>query len=419
MILPELSDSLSHPSLARALKLAAICVAISLVLGCAKPQETARPNSPEVTVGRPVKADLIEWDQFTGRLDAVETVEVRARVSGYLESANFREGAIVKKGDLLFVIDPRPFEAELQRAEGERARAQARLDLAALRLERQRLLLETASVSQDAYDERAAEERQAKADVQAAKAAVEAARLNVEFTRVKAPIAGRISRVVVTEGNLITGGTAQATLLTTVVSLDPIYCYFDSDERTYLKYVRLAREQRRPNSPNSRIPVYLGLADEEGFPHTGHIDFVDNRIDPNTGTMRVRATFPNEDHSLTPGLFARVRVPGSDILRALLVPDEAIGSDQTNRFVYVVDEQNMVDRRPVQLGSSEEGLRFIREGLSPTDRVVVKGLQRLRPGIKVNPVEEKITVKKKELVPEEYEALLKELGMSGSSRPEG
>jgi len=402
-----------------ALRLAAICVAFSLVLGCAKPQEAAQPNPPTVTVGRPVKADLIEWDQFTGRLDAGDAVAVRARVSGYLESANFQQGAIVNKGDPLFVIDPRPFVAELERAEGESARAQARLDLATLRLERQRLLLETASVSQDAYDERAAEERQAAADVQAAKAAVEAARLNVEFTEVKSPIGGRISRVLVTEGNLITGGTAQATLLTTVVSLDPIYCYFDADERTYLKYARLAREQRRPNSPNSRIPVYLGLADEEGFPHQGHIDFVDNRIDPNAGTMRVRGIFPNKDHSLTPGLFARVRVPGSDILRALLVPDEAIGSDQTNRFVYVVDEQNMVDRRPVQLGSSEEGLRVIREGLSPADRVVVKGLQRIRPGIKVDPVEEKITVKKKELVPEEYEALLKELGMSGSSRPEG
>lgn len=415
---PEFQEWLNRVRPAVALRFAAICLALLLVIGCEKTQQAAQPSPPKVTVGRPVEANLIEWDQFTGRLDAVESVEVRARVSGYLESVHFQQGAIVSKGDPLFVIDPRPFVAEHERAEGERARAQARLDLATLRLERQRQLLKSASVSQDAYDERAAEERQAAADLQTTKAAVEAARLNVEFTQVNAPIAGRISRVFVTEGNLITGGTAQATLLTTVVSLDPIYCYFDSDERTYLKYERLARERRRPNSPDARIPVYLGLADEEGFQHKGYIDFVDNRIDPNTGTMRVRGIFPNKDHSLTPGLFARVRVPGSDILRALLVPDEAIGSDQANKFVYVLDDQDTVDRRQVQLGSSQEGLRVIRDGLSATERVIVKGIQRVRPGIKVTPEEGKISVTKKDWIPEEYEALLKKQGMTASSQPE-
>jgi RND family efflux transporter MFP subunit len=411
--------STSNGKLVVVFRLTFISLAFLLVIGCEKPQQDPQPSAPKVTVGRPLKVDMIEWDQFTGRLDAVETVEIRARVSGYLQSVHFQQGAVVKKGDLLFVIDPRPLVAEFERAEGELARVQAKHELATLRLQRSKQLLESASTSQDAYDERAAEERQSAADVRAAKAAVEAARLNVEFTEVKSPITGRISRLFVTEGNLINGGTAQSTLLTTVVSLDPIYCYFDSDERTYLKYSRLAREGKRPNSSDARIPVSLGLADEESFPHKGHIDFVDNRIDPNTGTMRVRGVFPNPDLALTPGLFARVRVPGSDILHALLVPEEAIGSDQARKFVYVVNEQNAVVRRFVQLGPPEEGLRVIRDGLTVDDRVVISGIQRIRPDAQVNPEEGKISVKKRDWVPEDYEALLKEQGMDHDSHPEG
>lgn len=408
-----------HGKPAALFRLALLSLVFLLAMACERPQPVAQLSPPKVTVGRPLKVEMIEWDQFTGRLDAVETVEIRARVSGYIESVDFQEGAVVRKGDLLFVIDPRPFVAELERSEAEHARAQARHDLSALRLKRSRQLLETGSTSQDAYDERAGEERQAAADLRATKAAVEAARLNVEFTHVTSPITGRISRIFVTQGNLINGSAAQATLLTTVVSLDPIYCYFDTDERTYLKYARLAQEGRRPNAPEARIPLYLGLADEQGFPHKGHIDFVDNRLDPNTGTMRARGVFPNQDLMLTPGMFARVRVPGSDILKALLVPDEAIGSDQTQKFVYVVNDQNVVDRHLVQLGPTEEGLRVIRSGLAATERVVINGIQRVRPGITVNPEEGKIVVKKRDWIPEEYEALLNGHDMNRFSHPEG
>lgn len=391
-------------------RLAVVFVVFLFAVGCNKAQPVSQPSAPKVTVGKPLEVELIEWDSFTGRLDSVDTVEVRARVSGYLESVHFRQGAVVSKGDLLFVIDPRPFVAELARAEGEHARAQARYDLAKLRLERFRELLKTGSTSQDAYDERAAEERQSEGDLRATKAAEETARLNVEFTHVKSPITGKISRLFVTEGNLINGGTGQSTLLTTVVSLDPIYCYFDSDERTYLKYSRLAREGKRPNNSEVGIPLYLGLADEEGYPHKGRIDFIDNRVDPNTGTMRVRGIFPNPDLALTPGLFARVRVPGSEMLKALLVPEEAISSDQDRKLVYVVDEKNAVDRRFVQLGPQEEGHRIIREGLSADERIIISGIQRVRPGVPVNPEEGKIEVKKTDWVPEEYQALLKEQG---------
>lgn len=400
-------------------RLAILSLVLVFAVGCERPQPAAQPSLPKVTVGLPLKTEMIEWDQFTGRLDSVETVEVRARVSGYLESVHFQEGAVVKKGDLLFVIDPRPFVAELERAEGERARAEARHQLAALRLKRSRQLLESGSTSQDSYDERAGEERQAAADLRATTAAVEAARLNVEFTHVTSPIAGKISRLFVTQGNLVNGGVAQATLLTTVVSLDPIYCYFDTDERTYLKYVRLAQEGRRPNTPEARIPLYLGLADEKGFPHKGQIDFVDNRIDANTGTMRARGVFPNSDLMLTPGMFARVRVPGSDILKGLLVPDEAIGTDQTRKFVYVINDENVVDRCLVEVGPLEEGLRVIRSGLQPKERVVISGIQRVRPGVTVEPEEGKIAVQKKDWVPDEYEALLNGQGTSRSFHPEG
>ena len=221
--------------------------------------------------------------------------------------------------------------------------------------------------------------------MQAARAAVEAARLNVEFTEVKAPISGRISRHMVTQGNLINGGTAESTLLTTIVSLDPIYCYFEADERSYLKYVRLSRTGERPSSRDVRNPAYLALANETGFPHQGYIDFVDNRLDPNTGTMTGRAVFPNPEFMLTPGLFARVRIKGSGQYKALLLPDEAFGTDQTQRFAFVVNDQNTVEYRQVELGPMSDGLRVVRNGLKPEDWVIVNGVQRVRPGAKVDP----------------------------------
>ena len=364
---------------------------ILLLNGC-KGQEAPPPPPPKVTISQPVVRELIEWDEYTGRIEAVESVEVRARVNGYLESIHFQDGQIVKKGDLLFVIDPRPYQAELDRTEAELRLAKARLELAKNDLARAKKLLSARAISEEEADTRASDERVAQATVEQSEAAIQATKLNVEYTQVTAPISGRISRKLVTEGNLINGGTG-GTLLTTIVSLDPIYCYAEADEQSFLKYTRLAQEGKRPSSRQVRNPAYLALADETGFPHKGYIDFVDNQLDPNTGTIRGRGIFPNPDLTLTPGLFARVRIPGSGKYKAILVPDEAIGSDQSERFVMIVNNENTAEPRKVELGPIVNGLRIIREGLKPEDWVIVKGVQSVRPGVKVDPQKEKITPK--------------------------
>jgi len=372
-----------------------------LLAGCERPQAAPAPAPPKVAVSRPVVREVIEWDEYTGRLVAVESVEIRARVSGYLQSIHFNDGAIVKKGHLLFVIDPRPYQAELDRANAESQLANARLDLAKSDYARAQRLLQVRAISEEEADTRAATQRQTQEQLQAARAAVDAAKLNVEFTRITAPITGRISRKLVTEGNLINGGTAQSTLLTTIVSLDPIHCYIEADERAYLKYVRLSREGKRPSSREVRNPAYLALADETGFPHKGYIDFVDNRLDPNTGTMTGRAIFPNPELTLTPGLFARVRIPGSGNYEALMIPDEAIGTDLSQKFVFVVNDQNIVEYRAVQLGPIISGLRVIREGLKPEDWVISKGIQRARANIKVDPERQEVPLREENfLAPE-------------------
>jgi RND family efflux transporter MFP subunit len=341
-----------------------------------------------VTVQRPVVRDVVEWDEYTARLEAVDAVEVRARVSGYLEAVRFNDGAMVHKGDVLFIIDQRPYVAILNRTEAEIALAKARLELANKRYERAARLVARNAISQEETDTRAAEARQATASLQAAKAAYEAAHLDVEFTEVRAPVSGRIGRKLVTEGNLVTGGAGtQATLLTTIVSLDPIYVYFEADERAYLKYTRLAREGLRPSSRDVQNPVDVGFADEDGFPHRGHMDFVDNRFDPNTGTMIGRAVLPNPDLAFAPGLFARLRLVGSGQYRATLIPDTAINSDQAQKFVYVLGTDDTAQYRTIIIGPLNEGLRIVRSGLTPEDRVVVTGVQRLRPGAKVIPEE--------------------------------
>jgi RND family efflux transporter MFP subunit len=358
-------------------------------------QQAPAASLPKVTISRPVVHEIIEWDEYTGRLEATESVEVRARVNGYLQSIHFKDGAIVKKGDLLFVIDPRPYQAELDRVTAELQLAQARLELAKSDYARAQKLLQFRAISQEEADTRAATERQAQESVEAGRAAVKAAKLNVEFTRVVAPITGRISRKLVTEGNLINGGTAEATLLTTIVSMDPIYVYFEADERSYLKYVRLSQNGKGPSSREARNPVYLALADEKGFPRRGYIDFVDNRLDPGTGTMTGRAVFSNSDLALTPGLFARVRLQGSNSYKAVLVPDEAIGSDQSQKFVFMLNGDNTVEYRTVQLGPLIHGFRVIREGLKPDDWVIVSGIQRARTGAKVSPEKRDISVPEK------------------------
>jgi RND family efflux transporter MFP subunit len=344
------------------------------------------PPPPKVKVTQPVVRDTMEWDEFTARLEAVESVEVRPRVSGYLQAIHFQDGAMVKKGECLFTIDPRPYVAVLRRTQAELAAATSRLALAQKNAARAGDLLKSHAISQEEADIRESNRRQAEAAVEEAQAAVEAAQLDVEFTRVTAPVSGRVSRKLITEGNLITGGVGtQGTLLTTIVSLDPIYAYFEADESSVLKYNRLARAGQRPSSRDHPNPVHVGLADEQGFPHDGVMDFVDNQIDRGTGTVVARAILPNPDLSLLPGLFARLQLPGSGQYRAILIPAEAVGTDQSQKFVWVIDAENKAQYRTVKIGPMIDGLRVVREGLGPEDRVVVAGIQRVRPGMVVDP----------------------------------
>ena len=334
----------------------------------------------------------MEWDEYPGRLDAVDMIEVRARVSGYLQSVHFKDGAEVKKGELLFVIDPRQYHAELDRAEADLNQAQTKLELAANELARAERLRQSKIISEEEADTRSKTKRQAEAALESAKASVQTAKLNLDYTRIKAPISGRIGRKLITEGNLVNGNQGQSTLLTTIVSMDPIYCYFDADEPAVLKYQKLAREGKGGTIGDGKVPCELELANEENFPHKGMLDFVENRIDPTTGTLRVRGVFENPAPArvLQPGFFARVRVPGSAKYRALLIPDQAVGTDQGQKFVYLVDDQDTVQSRKVLLGPSIEELRVVRDGVQSNDWVLVNGLMSVRPGAKVKPNREAV-----------------------------
>jgi RND family efflux transporter MFP subunit len=345
----------------------------------------AAPPPPGVTVAEVPERNITEWDEFTGRLEAVDAVEIRPRVSGYIRRIAFNEGNGVKKGQLLFEIDPRPYQAELAQAEAELERARSAASLAVSEVERAGRLVKVQAISREEYDTRTSAEAQGGAMVRAAEAAVQTARLNLGWTKVRSPITGRVSRAEVTPGNLVQAGPPDATLLTTVVSLDPIYAYFEGDEQTYLKYAALARNGSRPNSRDNRSPIYLGLANEEGFPHKGYVDFVDNQLNPEAGTIRLRAVFSNKDHLFTPGLFARIRLVGSGTYPAKLVLDRAIGTDQDKKFVLVLKADSTVDYRPVKLGRLVDGLRVVDSGLKPGEEIVINGLQRVRPGMKVIP----------------------------------
>jgi RND family efflux transporter MFP subunit len=340
-----------------------------------------------VTANQPIQREIVEWDEYPGRLDAVDMIEVRARVSGYLQSVAFKDGAEVKKDDLLFVIDPRQYQADLDRAEADLKQAQTRLDLASSEFARAERLRKSNTISEEEADTRAKARREAEAGLQAAQASVNVAKLNLEFTQIKAPINGRIGRKLMTEGNLVNGSQGQSTLLTTIVSLDPVYSYFDAPEPAVLKYQTLSREGKRGNNSDGKVICELELANETGFPHKGVLDFVDNRVDPSTGTLRLRGVFsnPGPDRILQPGFFARVRVPGTGKYHGLLIPDRAIGTDQGQKFVYVVNDQDTVESRPVKLGPVIDGLRVVREGVQPNDWVVVNGLMTVRPGAKVKP----------------------------------
>jgi RND family efflux transporter MFP subunit len=360
---------------------------LAATAACTPAPEPVPQGPPEVTVARPITREITDWDRYIGRLQAVETVEVRARVSGYLESVHFEEGALVEKGDLLFVIDPRPYQAALEAAQAEVAMAEARLRLAENQQRRAERLFASKSIPEEELDARTEERREAAGALEAARAALERARLDVEFTHVRAPISGRISRYLVTPGNLVSGGSENATLLTTIVSMDPIHVYINADEQAYLRYLRLARSGARPSSRVTPNPVRLRLADEKEFVHEGVMDFVDNRVDESTGTITGRAVFPNPDQVLVPGMFGEVELLGEGPYEALLIPDQAIAFDQARQFVFVVGEDNVASRRYVQPGRVHQGLRVIRDGLSPDDRIIINGIQRARAGQPVKPVE--------------------------------
>jgi membrane fusion protein, multidrug efflux system len=375
-----------HNSLGFATKIATY-LTILILVGCSEAETTAPPPPPPaVSVAQPLVKEITEWDEYTGRLEAIQSVDVRARVSGYLESVHFRDGAMVKRGDLLFVIDPSPYQAVLDEAKARLARARVQLELAETELARAQNLSELKAISEEELDQRTQGRKGAIAEVQAAEAAVRRAELDLKWTNVRAPISGRISRRLVTKGNLISGGLAGGTLLTTIVSLDPIYFYFTADEQALLRYIRLDRAGQRESSRTTPNPVRMQLADETGYPHLGHMNFVDNRVDEATGTIQARAIFHNPRLIFTPGVFARILLKGRGPYEALLIPDAAVSADQATRFVYVLDKNNKVQRRDVVLGRwVDDRLRVVQDGLRPSDQVITAGLMRVRVGAPVTP----------------------------------
>jgi RND family efflux transporter MFP subunit len=369
-----------------ALTLSVLAVISATLSACGRNEAAtgaaAAPPPPQVTVAQVISKPVTEFDEFTGRFEAIDRVEIRPRVSGYISSVNFTEGSEVKKGDVLFVIDQRPYAADLKHAQAQLAQAKSQLALAKSEKARATSLLTQHAISQEEFDTRASSDEQAQANVQLAEAALDSAQLNMTYTRVTAPINGRVSRANVTLGNLVTSGQTQ---MTTVVSLDPIYVRFDGDEQAYLRYVKAVRDRLAAGSKETASPVLVGLADEAGYPHPGVMVFLDNEVDPQTGTIRTRAKLDNQNRAFTPGLFARVRLMGDKKYDALLINDSAVGTDQTVKYVLVVGADNKVEYRPVKLGPVIDGLRVVREGLKVNDTIVVNGLQRVRPGSPVSP----------------------------------
>lgn len=419
---------------------------LSLLLigaGCGKPNSPPpQQGLPQVTVSKPLVMPIVEWDEYTGRIEAIDYVEVRARVSGFLESTHFEEGRLVEKGDVLAIINPRPFqtalaqaqarleeakanakesEAMVKQAKADKEEMKAQLTLADQRLDRLKQL--SNSIAREELEEAISQQSRAqaagnaadakiesaqaavatsKATISSAEAALHSAEIQLGYTTVRAKVSGRVGDRKVTEGNIISGGDSSSTLITTIVSIDPVYVYFDANEQEYLKYQRLAREGTRKSSRDTKNPILVALVNEQGFPHKGHMDFVDNQLDPNTGTMRGRGILSNDDGDLTPGLFAKVRLPGSGRFEAKLLPDSAIGSDQADRFVYVVKDDGSVERRNVELGTIAHGLRVINKGLDGNESIVIDGLQRIVPDIKVEAKQGKIEAKPS-ILPDNYE----------------
>ncbi|WP_133500957.1 efflux RND transporter periplasmic adaptor subunit [Cognatilysobacter terrigena] len=363
---------------------AALALAIPTLLvaaGCSSQAEpsAAMPPPPEVSVAQVLSKPVGQWDDFTGRVSAVDTVELRPRVSGYIDRVAFAEGQEVRKGDLLFVIDPRRFKANLDRAVAELERAKSEARLAQAQDRRAATLVEAQAISREEFESRRAANAQGSAAVRAAEAAVEAARLELQYTQVRAPVSGRVGRALVTRGNL---AQADSTLLTTVVSVDPMYVYFDADEQAFLRYKRLERE----GQGGAQNTVRVALADETGYPHEAKLDFVDNQVDPQTGSIRARAVVENPDRRFTPGMFARVQLQGGATQNAMLVDDKAVLTDQDRKYVYVLGPHNAATRKDITVGRVVDGLRVVTSGLKPDDRVIVHGVQKVFfPGMPVVP----------------------------------
>lgn len=343
---------------------------------------------PQVSVAEVINERLTEWDTFTGRLEAPESVDLRPRVSGYIDIVAFEEGQVVKAGEPLFFIDNRSFKAEVKRHEAAHKAAVASFKLAKSEYERAQNLIAKDAIATEIVDARRATLHNAVATVDSAKASLELARLKLSYTRVESPITGRVSRALFTEGNFVAEGQ---TILTSIVSTDQVYAYFDADEQTYLKYVKLNKEGSRPSSREHENPVLMGLATDKGFPYQGHIDFVDNQINPTTGTIRGRAVFDNSGNDFIPGLFARIKLVGSASYKGILIDDKAIGTDLNNKFVLVLNDDDVVEYRSVELGEKVSGLRIVKSGLNAGEQIVVNGLQRVRPGAAVSPIDVPMT----------------------------
>ena len=361
-----------------------LLLAGDLLAGCGDKPPAVAAAPPPVTVARPLQKKITEWDEYTGRFTAVNTVEIRARVSGYIDSIHFKDGQVVKQSDLLLVIDPRPYRLAVEQAKADVERANAKLEIASLDVQRATPLIQNQTLTGREFDTRKSAQRDATGQVASAEATLKQAALNLEWTEVRAPISGRISDRRVDAGNLVTGGPSGATLLTVVVSQDPIHFIFDGSEADFIHYLRLAAAGTRPSSRDVQNPVSVRLADETDYQHEGRMDFVDNAVNPKTGTIRGRAIFDNKDGLLTPGFFGRLRLFGGEH-DALLIPDTAIASDQSRKIVFTVADDGTVGTKLVELGPIVDGLRVIRSGLAPTDRIVIDGLQRARPGQKVKP----------------------------------
>jgi len=374
-----------------ACKIAAVLALATLVASCGEQkQQAGGPPPPAVTVAKPIKRTVVDYDEYVGRFAAINSVEIRARVSGYLDKLHFKDGQVVKQGDLLFTIDKRPFQNTLDQARANLVQAQSNLAFTESDYTRGQQLVRDKTITDQTFEQRAQAFRNAKAGVSANEAAVRQAELDMEFTELRAPINGRIGDRRVSPGNLVTGGTGgNTTMLATIVSVDPIYFEFTFDEASYLRYERLANTGQDVASRNTGVQVALKLIDESDFDHEGRMDFVDNVIDRSTGTIRGRAVVANPKEIFTPGMFARVRVPGTPPYEALLVPDVAIGTEQARRFVVVIDDQDTARLKYVTLGQvTKDGLRAIKDGIGPDDRIVVSGLMQARPGTKVKPEEQ-------------------------------